>query len=375
MPRLSSLTSILLGALACLVAFGHLAAEIRIPYRSPLDGPFTVQTLNPKLGVHTRLTDEGQTERIRRTYQMVRQMGAGWAVEYIPWPYVQSNGPGQHDWNHVDRLVDQAANQGLRLVIRIDGVPPWARPPGTTYKYLDPEHYGDFAAFAAAFASRYRGRVSDLIVWNEPNLSFEWGQRLVDPVAYTNLLATTYRAVKAANPDMRVVAAGLAPTTEPAGSQWGLDDLIYLRRMYEAGAADYFDALALHAYGLKAAPDEPASPDKITFSRLLLSRQIMEEFGDGATPALVTEGGWNDSPRWQYGVRPAERIQHTLRAYAMAEEWPWLEAMCLWVFGTNRLNRNYHDHYSFVTPDFIPKPIYLEVQKAARGFVPSPDEP
>jgi hypothetical protein len=361
--------------LVSLIALGHLAHALAFPQIETAETPRVVETLNPKIGVHTRLTDESSTERIVRTYRLVRQMGAPWVVEYIPWPYVQGSHPEQWDWRHADRLVDRAILEGLRPVIRLDAVPAWARPPGTTFKHLDPDHYADFAAFAAEFARRYRGRVSHVIVWNEPNLAFEWGQRPVDPVAYTRLLATTYTAIKRVNPEMQVVAAGLSPTTEPPGSPWGLDDLLYLRRMYEAGAAGSFDALAIHAYGLTAPPDEPPSPRTINFGRTLLTRQIMEEFGDGAKSALITEGGWNDSPRWTYGVPPAQRVQYTLRAYQLAAEWPWLDAMCLWAFRTPKPTRTYHDHYAFVTPDFIPLPVYLEVQKAARGFVPPPDEP
>lgn len=366
--------TLLLALLVCLVAVGQLAYELAFPAPAATDTPRVVQTLNPKLGIHTRLTDENDTERIARTYRMVREMGAGWVVEYIPWPYVQPNGPDDFDWRHADRLVDRAVLEGLRVVIRLDAVPAWARPPGTTFKYLDADRYADFAAFAAAFARRYQGRVSHLIIWNEPNLSYEWGQRPVDPLAYTRLLAATYPAVKRANPAMQVVAAGLAPTTEPPGSPWGLDDLLYLRQMYAAGAADYFDALSAHAYGLTASPDEPPSPTTINFARVLLTRQVMEEAGDAATPVLITEGGWNDSSRWVYGVRPAQRIAYTLRAYELAITWPWLEAMCLWTFRTPKASRTYQDQYAFVTPDFIPMPIYLEVQKAARGGVPPPDE-
>jgi polysaccharide biosynthesis protein PslG len=372
---LKRLTIPTLALLAAVLAVGHLLVALALARPEAPERPRVVETRNPKIGIHTRLTDEGTTERIARTYQMVRQMGAAWVVEYVPWPYVQGDHPDLYTWAHADRLVDRAIMEGLRVVIRLDAVPAWARPPGTTFKYLDPDRYGAFAAFAAAFASRYRGRVSHLIIWNEPNLSYEWGQRPVDAAAYTRLLAVTHEAVKRANPAMQVVAAGLAPTTEPPGSQWGLDDLLYLRQMYQAGAAPYFDVLALHAYGLTESPDAPPDPARITFSRALLSRQIMEEFGDGAKPAILTEGGWNDSPRWQYGVSPADRIAHTLRAYELATTWPWLEAMCLWTFRTPRASRTYHDHYAFVTPDFIPKPIYLEVQLAARGRVPDPDEP
>ena len=55
------------------------------------------------------------------------------------------------------------------------------RPADTPMTYLDATAYDDFAAFAAAFAARYRGRVQYLIVGNEANLSFEWGYRTTTP--------------------------------------------------------------------------------------------------------------------------------------------------------------------------------------------------
>ncbi len=44
-----------------------------------------VQTRNPKVGVHTRFTDEVEEWKIQRTLVMVREMGALWTVEYFPW--------------------------------------------------------------------------------------------------------------------------------------------------------------------------------------------------------------------------------------------------------------------------------------------------
>ncbi|RLC71422.1 MAG: hypothetical protein DRI52_05245, partial [Chloroflexi bacterium] len=41
-----------------------------------------VETINPKMGVHTRLTDEVEEWKIKRTLEMVREMGAPWIVEY-----------------------------------------------------------------------------------------------------------------------------------------------------------------------------------------------------------------------------------------------------------------------------------------------------
>src|SRR4051812_21957769 len=65
----------------------------------PLGPQQTVTTINPKMGIHTRLTDEVEPWKIKHTLEMVRQMGAPWIVEYFPWAYVEGQ-PGQFGWNH-----------------------------------------------------------------------------------------------------------------------------------------------------------------------------------------------------------------------------------------------------------------------------------
>ncbi len=57
----------------------------------------TVETTNPKLGIHTRLTDEVEPWKIKRSLEMVREMGAPWIVEYFPWAYVEA-APDRFDW-------------------------------------------------------------------------------------------------------------------------------------------------------------------------------------------------------------------------------------------------------------------------------------
>jgi hypothetical protein len=213
--------------------------------RIPPGPPRTVATLNPLVGVHTRLTDEVEEWKIQRTLQMVREMGAPWIVEFFPWPYIEP-AEGVFVWEHSDLVIQHAVNQGLTVIARLGWTPAWARPRETTLTYLDSDHYEAFAGFAAAFAARYRGSVRHIIVWNEPNLSFEWGYRPVDPAEYVELLRVVSSHVRAANPEVNVLAGALAPTLEPEGSAEGLSDLIYLERMYQAGAAPYFDALAVH---------------------------------------------------------------------------------------------------------------------------------
>ena len=67
-------------------------------------------------------------------------------------------------------------------------------------------------------------------------------------------------------------------------------------------------------------------------------------------------------------MKPYQRVEYTVRAYQKAaEEWPWCAAVTLWASRLPRPAYTYFDNYTFLTPDFIPKAVYLEVQEYARG--------
>jgi len=336
--------------------------------------PHEVQTVNPKMGVHTRLTDEVEEWKIQRTLALVREMGVPWIVEYFPWGYIEPS-KGQFDWQHADMVVDHAVNQGLTVIARLDFVPEWARPKDTTFRYLDEEHYEAYGDFVYSFVEHFEGRVDYFIIWNEPNLSFEWGYRPVDPEGYTELLKLAHRRAKEANPDCYVLNGGLAPTIAREGNEWGLSDLIFLQRMYDAGAKDYFDIMAIHAYGYVFPPDDPPAENKINFSRAQLIREVMVRNADGDKKIIITEGGWNDHPRWTKAVRPYQRIVYTIQAYEMAAQWDWCEVLIIWSFRTPVPEKNFRDYYTLITSGYIVKPIYLEIQNYARGAVDWLTEP
>jgi len=329
--------------------------------------PQTVLTRNPKLGLHTRLTDEVEPWKIKRSLQMVREMGAPWIVEYFPWAYYEPE-KGRFDWAHADLVVDHAVAQGLTVIARLGFVPVWARPKETTFTYLDADGYDDFADYAAAFVEHFRGRVAYVIIWNEPNLAAEWGNRPPDPQAYTALLKTAYARVKAAAPEVTVLAPALAPTLAPPGNPWAMEDLAFLQAMYDAGAAPYFDALAAHTYGWGFPADDPPAPDKVNFRRVELVRALMEANGDGDKAVYITETGWNDHPRWTKAVKPAQRIAYSVEAARMAlEDWPWCRALVFWVLRFPRPQLTYQDAFTFVTSDFVAKPVYQAMQEAYAG--------
>ena len=125
-----------------------------------------------------------------------------------------------------------------------------------------------------------------------------------------------------AKPDIVVFGGALAPTNEPEGSGSGMNEVRFLERMYEAGAAPYFDALAAHTYGFTHAPADPPDAQTINFRRVELLREVMVRHGDGAKPVTITESGWSDDPRWTRAVRPGQRIAYTLEALGMVTAGP-----------------------------------------------------
>ncbi|MEM8857937.1 MAG: cellulase family glycosylhydrolase [Chloroflexota bacterium] len=326
----------------------------------------TVETTLPVLAVHTRLTDEVEEWKIKRSLELVREMGATTIVEFFPWAYYQSENR-EVAWSHPDLVIEHANQQGLKVIARIGLTPGWARPEETTLNYLDQDHYADFAAFSAAFAERYEGKLHAIIVWNEPNLAFEWGYQPTTAADYTNLLKQSYNAIKAADPNVLVLGGALAPTLEPKGSQWGLNDLIFLEEMYQAGAADSMDGLAVHTYGFKFPPETDPAPDLLNFRRYELYRDIMLAYGDN-NPVYITETGWNDHPRWTRAVRPGQRIDYTLLAMEhIQNNTAWVETAAIWMFRTPAPTKSYMDSYTLVTPEFIEKPIYTALKERSRG--------
>lgn len=329
--------------------------------------PQTVITRNPKLGVHTRLTDEVETWKIKYTLQMVREMGAAWVVDYFPWAYHEKF-PGVFDWSHSDEVVEHANRQGLTLIARLGFVPEWARPANSATSFLAPENYADFGDYVYAFVARYRGKVDYIIIWNEPNLALEWGFQPVDPAGYTQLLKIAYRRAKEANPNIVVLGGALAPTLAPPGDEQAMNDLVYLQRMFDAGAGEAMDGLAVHAYGWVYPADDPPAPEVVNFRRVELVHRLLQDNGYGNLPIHITEGGWNDHPRWTRAVKPGQRINYTLQACQMALDWPWLKSINLWAFRYPWPAHTYLDYFTFVTPDFAPKPIYDEVRRYATGM-------
>ncbi len=372
------------------------------PQTAP-DAPVAHTGMNP-FGINVFLNQEVEPEKRERSVQMIAKAGFHWLRQEFPWQDIEIhgkgdfvdrrndvNGDGEVDaidaWAKYDNIVALAEKYGLEVVPRLSSPPAWSRADGEARgAFAPPDNLADWGDFVYTVVSRYRGRIRYYQLWNEPNIYPEWGERPVDPVDYTRLLCEGYRRAKEANPEAVIISGALAPTVSlyaGPGPSTGLNDLVFLQRMYDAGAADCFDILAVNNYMLWSGPtDRRMQPSNINFSRPLYIRDIMVANGDAAKPIWISEMNSNAVPNdpsiqgWgAYGqVTLEQQARYAVLAYRrVMEEWPWVGVVNFWFFKrASDAERNQSWYYfRMVEPDFTPLPVYTAIKEFTASLTPT----
>lgn len=298
--------------------------------RSPFLQLRETATPPPFLGITIDLAQASPTAR-RQALQRLRQTGFGWVRQRLDWGVLEPM-PGHYAWQHSDGLLQDIVAAGLVPVVVLDGSPAWARAPVDVAPVANPlappADPATFARFVAAFAGRYQASLRYYQLWDEPNIAPHWGNRMIEPVAYAQLLKAVVPALRVADPDAVVITAALAPTSDRG--HLAIDEVYFLQRLYAAGAAPYFDIVAAQPFGFGHPPDDQrAQPALLNFQRIKLLRQTLVAAGDGEKPMWAVRYGWNTavpSP-WQT-VSAADQSAFATKALTIAQaQWPWLTAM------------------------------------------------
>jgi hypothetical protein len=344
-------------------------------------------------GVNTFLEQEVEPQKRERQVQMIADAGFTWIRQQFPWEDIEIDGKGDFTdrrnmdtvgeisaWDKYDNIVDLADAYHLQIIARLSAPPRWSQPPGVTNYMTPPANFQDFVDYAVAVAQRYQGRIAYYQVWNEPNLYPEWGDQTVNAEAYTDLLCRTYTALKAVDPHIVVLTGALGPTIDLSGVN--AYDLLYLQRMYQAGAGACFDILSVQGYGLWSGPtDQRLRQVTINYQRHLWIRDMMVKNGDAHKPIWISEAGWNPVPNDpaiayldRYGrVTVDEAAAWAPLAYARAiEEWPWIGVINWWYFKPSddrEINQSQY-YFRLVEPDFTPTPVYEALKAYMTGTQP-----
>jgi hypothetical protein len=326
------------------------------------------------------LEQEVEPERRQRSLELLRDAGVSWIRQELPWEQIEPVAKGDttdakfggSTWAKFDDIVERSQSTGMHLMLRLDTSPRWALPADASDGLGPPVDYANFFDFAGQVAERYRGRVAAYQIWNEPNLTSEWGRHVPDPVGYARILEGAAARIRSADPSALVVMAALAPTLTENDN--AMNELVYLQRLYDAGVRGSFDVLAVQAYGLRGGPDDPRiDQTDVTFSRPTLVRSVMVSNADADVPIWATEMGWNVNPAsfeiQQFGrVTPTLQARYTVRAFSRATaQWPWMQVGFVWYWKRADYTNRDQDWFWFRVsdPDFGLQPVYYALRDAS----------
>jgi hypothetical protein len=345
--------------------------------RALLYGPF------PRNGLTRGISDSALLmsgdARVRGT-ALARMKAAGAKVVRIPldWSYTvgsdlpagfDASDPGSptYRFGPIDAAVRDTVAAGMEPLLVVWRAPAFAEAPNR-WPYAYPGSWAPnpaaFGQFATAVARRYDGafpdplrpgrtlpRVRLLQAWNEPNLARylepQWtaaprGWRAFSPLIYRGLLNAFYAGVKSVEPSDVVVAAGLAPNGEPAGTG-RMTPLRFLGGMLclEGGAGTgeerrrsgegrarracpdppHFDALAFHPLSFESPDNAARSAQDVAIADIakvtaLLKRaeRMHTALPEGRKSLWVTELNWESAPQSPHGVPGALQAAWISRA-------------------------------------------------------------
>ncbi|MCB9435733.1 MAG: LysM peptidoglycan-binding domain-containing protein [Anaerolineales bacterium] len=333
----------------------------------------------------------GENLDMARVAERVVELGASWVKQEIRWEAYESS-KGVIDYASLDTLIDTLDATGANILLTVTTAPSWS------HNYIGdgeapPTNYQDYADFVAALATRYGDRIDAYEIWRQPNLRQNWNNKPLGGAEYVSMLRLAYAAIKAADTNAIVVTAGLAPTGLNDGTN-AVDDRVFLSQMYQAGVADYSDAIGAHPYGWANPPDSTCCGNNPVISQwdnhpsffFLETLQdyyaIMLENEDTATFIWVTEFGWGSSDNFPVEVSPDfsfveavsldEQSQYTMRAFTLGRTLDYVGPMFIWnlndcqVYGLVA----YQCYWSMLDPEGNPRPVFLVI----RDMINTPQE-
>ncbi|MCS6834672.1 MAG: hypothetical protein NZ750_01470 [Anaerolineae bacterium] len=273
------------------------------------------------------------------------QLNVSWVRIVLNWRDVEVV-RGTLNLSAIDAAIARLRAANYSILLTLTGAPDWARPSATPFvlslpQYGPPDNLADFAIFASAIATRYKGQVAAYEVWTEPNLRRSWidpqttsrETARMSPARYIDLLSEAYRAIKAADPAAMVISGGLAPTgiNDRRNS---IDDEVFLEALFQQGLASVADAVGVQPNGFANPPAARCcvqsegvlthwESKKFYFLDMLDSYRTIIARANANLPMWIVRFGWgtsegntivspnmNENPFFTYNS-PAEQAQYT----------------------------------------------------------------
>ncbi|MEK6795625.1 MAG: hypothetical protein AABZ39_12670 [Spirochaetota bacterium] len=179
-------------------------------------------------------------------------LGFGYMRMWVHWGYhwnkksIVNPAKGVFQWDGIDRGLEQAERYGMKNnVLTLFGTPQWVSPyPDRTdidicvarYSVWLPTDISAWTDFINALLGRYKNRISNWELWNEPHLptgSCFWRDSTSN---YVTLVKSGYETIKQLQPNATVWLGG----------QGGRRYIPFYREFLDSGGFPYYDILSMH---------------------------------------------------------------------------------------------------------------------------------
>lgn len=208
--------------------------------------------------------------------------------------------PGVYNWEWLDAIVNDAVAQGVR---------PWLEFGYGNRIYegggdtglgggfpSSPEALAAWDRWARALVMRYRDRVHEWEIWNEPDIN---KTSTATVGAYVDLYIRTATVVRELQPQSRIWGLGLAGNIDYADK--------FLAGLRERGKLDLVDAITIHGYPRN--PDDTTNVDKLREVIARYGRPIQVRQGETGAPSRYQENfalskvSWTETMQAKWDVR------------------------------------------------------------------------
>ncbi len=235
------------------------------------------------------------------------EAGVQWGREQFDWDVIEPS-DGTYSWASYDKVLAEYTQRDIKMLGLLTYSSSWASAvPGSTDSEFYPPDMTAWKDYVATVADHYKDDINYWEIWNEPNHEGFWKG---DLDGYSDLIVAASAAIKAANPDAKIVLGGLS------GS-----DADYLDDLYtDINDASVIDVVAFHPYrvlngGFNNAPEMNADGLNTLLTDIYNMKAVVRKHDKANTPLWITELGWTT---YADGVTKTKQAQFLMRAYTTA---------------------------------------------------------
>lgn len=375
MMQLLSGTLLLLMGIALAASAAITDSYLHRGVESGAEQPYIVQPTGKDLAtnIDLRLFPPEQLESVTEAlagaeFQYVRQT--------FSWAEIEA-APGTLDWTVYDRFIEHLNRRSIGVIAVVTQTPEWAiGGEGSGFTDAPPRDPAMLQTFTQALTRHFGAAVPFVQIWDEPNLSTNWGGAAATGETFLPYLVAGFNGARAGDSSARVIAPELAIEPDLGA---GSGDLDFVRDLYQFKGESFFDILGIKLDGGHYSPDDRRSrADRLNLSRTILFRDVMLEQGDGSTPIWATSYGWAASGT----ISRDEQAEFVPRGMERSwSEWPWMGLMVHWSFFASEGSAE--EPFSVVLANGRETPLYRRLvskavteraERANTGFAPMDSE-